>query len=114
VVLIGPSTDWRDQAACLGSGTDMFPDPAEPGYADGVAMARALCALCPVTADCLGWARAEGIDRGVWGGVNLDEVDGPVRRPCPSCLDEGAPPREVYCKGVCRRHYQRNHAPAGK
>lgn len=104
----GPSTSWRDQAACLGSGTDMFP---EAGDEDGVAMAKALCALCPVTAECLAWAKADpDVDRGVWGGVLLDEVDGPVKRPCPACVDDGAPPREVYCKKVCRRHYQRMYA----
>lgn len=113
-VTVVPGT-WRDQASCLGSGVDFFPDPSGDDYEDKVAEARALCALCPVKTECLDWARqpnggVEPAERGVWGGENLDEVDGPVKRPCPMCLDEEAAPREVYCKGVCRRHYQRHFA----
>ncbi|MFC4950728.1 WhiB family transcriptional regulator [Pseudonocardia sp. GCM10023141] len=34
-----------------------------------IAEAKAVCARCPVTAECLGWALASGQDSGVWGGL---------------------------------------------
>ncbi|WP_236706559.1 WhiB family transcriptional regulator, partial [Frankia sp. ACN1ag] len=35
--------------------------------------AKAVCARCAVTADCLAWALDTGQDSGVWGGLSEDE-----------------------------------------
>jgi len=42
---------WRAQAACRGRTAEMF-----PGRGDPAAPARALCAGCPVLAECTEWS----------------------------------------------------------
>lgn len=42
--------EWRDQAACRGTGDVMFPDSGNPR---AVKRAMNLCAGCPVQAECL-------------------------------------------------------------
>jgi len=51
-----------------------------------IAEAKAVCAYCPVRADCLGYALATGQDAGVWGGTTEDERR-QIRsaRPAPGC-----------------------------
>jgi hypothetical protein len=38
-----------------------------------VEAAKAVCATCPVSAECLQWALATGQDSGVWGGTSEEE-----------------------------------------
>jgi WhiB family redox-sensing transcriptional regulator len=57
-----PGSACRDADARL-----FFP---EPGESD--AQAKAICAVCPVWAECLAVALANGERYGVWGGVNLE------------------------------------------
>jgi WhiB family redox-sensing transcriptional regulator len=78
---------WRDRAACHGMTTgtadDVFFTPDSPhGIGERPpaaqareAVAKAVCALCPVQAECLGFALATGQRFGVWGGVSESELD---------------------------------------
>lgn len=56
------------ESACSPSTTDLFYSE-EPNE---IAQAKAICATCPVRAECLTWA-VPNEDYGVWGG--LDEVE---------------------------------------
>lgn len=60
-----PMDDWRDLAECFGQDTSLF-------FPDSEADAKpalAICAECPVRAECLEWALASRQDDGVWGGM---------------------------------------------
>jgi WhiB family redox-sensing transcriptional regulator len=58
--------EWHDQAACRGrSEVNFFPYRGE-----SVTAAKALCATCPVTAQCLADALAHEWTIGVWGGTS--------------------------------------------
>jgi Transcription factor WhiB len=55
-------------AACHGADPELFfPEPGKPDH-----QAKAICAVCPVRAECLATALANGERYGVWGGVNLE------------------------------------------
>jgi len=69
--LFEPEDDWRDQAACAGSGDDLFFPIGEDESAAGPA--KAVCALCPVKDECLQYARATNQTEGVWGGMTGSE-----------------------------------------
>lgn len=60
-------TPWADQAACVGQPTAVFfPRDTGPQAYD---QALAVCARCPVRAECLDYAlRTRQVD-GMWGGV---------------------------------------------
>ena len=55
---------WHAEAACSGAGADVFflPLGGDPGPA------KALCAACPVAAECLEAGAEEG--HGIWGGLS--------------------------------------------
>lgn len=67
-------TDWRDEAACRTADPEVF-FPNAHGAAAQTAHrpAKAVCATCPVVADCLSWALTQGLDFGVFGGLTADE-----------------------------------------
>ena len=44
------------------------------------AKGRAICARCPVAAECLEWALSTSEDSGVWGGLDPDERKALARR----------------------------------
>jgi WhiB family redox-sensing transcriptional regulator len=90
---IDPGPEWRDHAACNGVDPDVFFPPLVRDVSD-TAQARAICADCPVTFDCLVYAINEGINVGVWGGMSYGSRkkkaselrrkfsgSGPVRQP---------------------------------
>ncbi len=62
-----PITDdpWRTRAACDGTDPELF----FAGDTASVEAARALCAGCPVRAQCLEAALDLGEMHGVWGGM---------------------------------------------
>lgn len=61
---------WRDLAACRGrTGLFFATDEAE------VARARAICADCPVLADCRAWVTANPQRHGVFAGMTAPERD---------------------------------------
>jgi WhiB family transcriptional regulator, redox-sensing transcriptional regulator len=63
---------WQHEAACAVPGTDpdLFFDVAGEGPHERrlrEAQALAYCRRCPVVAECLAYAEADGVDIGVWG-----------------------------------------------
>ncbi|MCM2580316.1 WhiB family transcriptional regulator [Streptomyces meridianus] len=66
--------DWRQEAACLGEDPELFFPVGNTGPALlQVQEAKAVCATCPVTTQCLDWALDNHQDSGVWGGTGEDE-----------------------------------------
>lgn len=65
-------TPWREAAACLDAPEDVsfFPDRENVA---GIAKAKAICATCPVAADCLTWAIESNQGEGIWGGHTSKE-----------------------------------------
>lgn len=63
--------EWREQAACRGMDTDIF----FPQEKYGIAKAKAICARCPVMAECRDYSLTLPRDdtRGVWGGMSEGE-----------------------------------------
>ena len=62
---------WREAAACLvNREVDFFPDREDVA---AVARAKAVCATCPVAAECLSWALETNQPDGIWGGHTLKE-----------------------------------------
>lgn len=64
-----------EQAACRTPAVDpeVFFPISESGLADRqAAAAKAICAECPVTGDCLAWASREEA-AGIWGGATPEE-----------------------------------------
>ena len=69
------STDsWRDAAACRSVEPDLFFPIGTTGTAlDHIASAKAVCATCPVSPECLEFALETNQDSGVWGGTSEEE-----------------------------------------
>lgn len=60
-------TDWMDRAACKGLDPNIFhPTRGETGE-----RAKAICAKCPVMADCLEYALADVDQIGIMGGTSI-------------------------------------------
>lgn len=70
--------NWRTLAACRGLDPDLF--FAERGDTLTVRNARAVCATCPVAAECLEFAIANGETEGMWGGLCGNELRAEKRR----------------------------------
>ncbi len=67
--LIDPgTTDWQKQSMCVGKLDIMFSNKPQ-----GRAEAKAICATCPVTEQCLDYALRNKLDTGTWGGMTEDE-----------------------------------------
>jgi WhiB family redox-sensing transcriptional regulator len=64
--LIPNRPPWMRNAACRGRGLDVFFDD-DPARADA---ARAICADCPVRAECLEFALADRSVTGIWAGTD--------------------------------------------
>lgn len=64
--------EWRTHAACLGldGGTFFMENTTGRG---GYTAAKAICATCFVTVDCLNYAIDSRIELGVWGGLSPRE-----------------------------------------
>ena len=66
--------DWRKHAACQGCDVELFFPVGVTGQAvDQIAAAKAVCAQCPVRAECLDFALATNQECGVWGGASEEE-----------------------------------------
>ena len=61
--------DWRLDAACRDLDTAIF----FPETEEAVAVAKAVCATCPVQEACLEFALITRQDDGVWGGLDENE-----------------------------------------
>lgn len=71
-----PDDDWLNRAVCRGQGDtgDLFFPIGSSGPAmTQTAQAKAFCARCPVTSECLNLALDTDAEFGVWGG--LDEYE---------------------------------------
>jgi len=67
-------TTWRNAAACIDMDTELFFPAGISGAAlDQAQQAKAICAGCPVRAQCLDWALTTHQDAGIWGGLTEDE-----------------------------------------
>lgn len=67
---------WQDRAACRGMDALLFFGPdGEPRPEREIreAKAKAICASCPVQAQCLNYALENSIKHGIWGGLNEKE-----------------------------------------
>ena len=64
--------DWRGRAECR---DDPTPDRwfVPPGDRYGIAAAKAVCARCPVAAECLAEAMTDPHTVGVWGGTTENQ-----------------------------------------
>ena len=60
---------WMLRGQCRASITRTF-FPSDSG---GVEVARRVCAVCPVNAECLEYALVNCIEDGVWGGTSQRE-----------------------------------------
>lgn len=70
------SAFWTEYAACREPGIDpeLFFPVSESGLAvRQVATAKAVCARCPVAADCRAWALRAAEPSGIWGGTTPEE-----------------------------------------
>jgi hypothetical protein len=69
--------DFRHRAACRGVDPELFFPVAERGreHDEQVAAAKAVCASCPVRAECLAWA-LRSLSCGVAGGMTERERRG--------------------------------------
>lgn len=66
--------DWRHRAACRDEDPELFFPVSEMGPgARQVAQAKAVCARCPVRAECLANALDTGLDYGIFGGATEGE-----------------------------------------
>jgi WhiB family redox-sensing transcriptional regulator len=60
---------WRDRAACRDADVELF----FPDKGGSTRAAKAICAGCPVTDECLAWALANQERWGVYGGKSERE-----------------------------------------
>jgi len=68
--------DWRNRAVCGGSRAWLFFGPDGETAAERArreARAKAVCASCPVRGECLDYALAHHVRKGIWGGLNERE-----------------------------------------
>ena len=59
---------WQRRAACLGVGVASF----FPARGETTATARSMCALCPVTVECLAMALDDPHTDGLWAATTRD------------------------------------------
>lgn len=64
-----PRGDWMERAKCADAEPETFyPEKGQPADT-----AKAICAMCPVTKECLEYALANGEKFGVFGGLSPRE-----------------------------------------
>ena len=62
---------WADRALCAQVDPEIwFPEKGMPSK-----NVKAVCARCPVTAECLSWATVTNQWFGIWGGLSTTERD---------------------------------------
>jgi WhiB family transcriptional regulator, redox-sensing transcriptional regulator len=62
-------TEWMADALCLEVGADLwYPEPGAEGLKT-INLAKKVCGMCPVQAECLAHALATREPHGIWGGV---------------------------------------------
>lgn len=66
------TTDWRERAACAGHPNQAF-FPVGDGEEQVVKKAKAICAVCPVSEECLQYALETNQRFGIWAGTTEAE-----------------------------------------
>lgn len=87
---------WHADAACAGQGPDLWFSVER----DEQRQAIAICAGCPVSAECLADARASGDSHGIRGGVSLERKYTATPRDCINCGEpfiDGDHPKTRRC-----------------
>jgi WhiB family transcriptional regulator, redox-sensing transcriptional regulator len=100
-------TSWGEHAACLDPGTDpewFFPLSESGAGARQVAAAKAVCARCPVAAQCLAWAVLTGEPAGIWGGTTPEERRLLRHSPQKTAVVGSGYGSQVIDGGAARRH----------
>ena len=64
--------DWKSRAACAGYPNDLF-FPIGDVNEGTIEKAKAICAVCPVTDDCLQYALETNQRNGIWAGTTEEE-----------------------------------------
>jgi WhiB family redox-sensing transcriptional regulator len=100
---------WQTEAACRGLDPDLFFPVRDASATE----AKAVCATCPVAAECLEFALANGEHFGIWGGVperqrRTMRRDGPQAAVLCAVLRGATTTAEV----ARRTHYGRSQAYA--
>ena len=106
---------WQLRAVCAGENPEIWfpPSYTSPSGMEDVALARAICAECPVAADCLADAltheRAGSIHyrAGIWGGLTPGERH-TLSLTSRECVECGATfqskwTKQITCSVDCRR-----------
>jgi WhiB family transcriptional regulator, redox-sensing transcriptional regulator len=66
--------DWRHRAACRDHDPELFFPVSDMGPgARQTEQAKAVCARCPVRAECLEYALDNALDHGIYGGTTESE-----------------------------------------
>lgn len=105
---------WQHTAACRDADPELFfplGQEGGPAYRAAAAAAKAVCAGCPVTRQCLAWAEEVGDGWAVLGGLAPGErhqraaAGRPRRRRlrCTRCGQQFWTQHGRYCSPYCRR-----------
>ena len=65
-------TTWKDRAACAGYPNSIF-FPTSDASVASIEKAKAVCATCPVSVECLEYAFETNQVSGIWGGTTEEE-----------------------------------------
>ncbi len=68
--------EWQESAACRGMSSDVFfhpPNERAAGRRRRIAVAKAVCRICPVVQECLDHALDVVEAYGIWGGRSEEE-----------------------------------------
>lgn len=85
--------NWRDDARCKGTDPESyFPATTRSTV---IREAKAVCAECPVTAECEQFANDNNIRDGIWGGKTPPERGRP-KRTAPQSRPKGAPKGQMF------------------
>ena len=75
------ATNWRSAGACLSADPDLFFPISTKGPAERqIARAKAICAGCRVSQECLEFAQALDLTYGIWGGTTPEDRQRERRR----------------------------------
>ena len=75
-ILSTPNTQrWTARAACVGYDPELwFADDASTQGREDFRDAQEICASCPVSTECLDYARKNRITDGIWGGKSREKA----------------------------------------
>jgi WhiB family redox-sensing transcriptional regulator len=89
---VGPKENWRVRSACIDDPERQYPHDQDQA---GIRLAKMICRICPVQADCLVEALTFGERFGIWGGTTPKErrrmVAGTPLKTCADCAARFVP-----------------------